>query len=71
MKCEHAEQGRGSGPIKCKLLTERGDGRNLCGNQRYCDKQRKCVLTDFAAQCPLKNPIQKTEAKAKKRKAGK
>ena len=24
----------------------------LCGHQRYCSRQRRCVLTDQAAICP-------------------
>lgn len=49
--CEHAKRGRNN-LFFCALMGE--SKWNTCGNQRYCPKEGRPVLTDGANRCPVR-----------------
>lgn len=46
--CPHAKRQNGKVLIFCRVKN------NSCGNQRYCPKEGKTILTEQAADCPLR-----------------
>lgn len=48
--CKHAKRGRNN-LFFCDLKAE--SKWNTCGNQRYCPKEGRPILTDGADNCPV------------------
>ena len=49
--CKHAKRGRNN-LFFCDLMDE--SKWNTCGNQRYCPKEGRPILTDGANKCPVR-----------------
>ena len=50
--CEHAKRGRNN-LFFCALMG--GSKWNTCGNQHYCPKEGRPVLTEGANKCPVRD----------------
>ena len=55
-ECPYAKRGRNR-LFLCELAKD--ERWNTCGNQRYCPKEMKPVLTDGAAKCPVREKAKK------------
>lgn len=49
--CKHAKRGR-NGLFLCEMA--KNEKWNTCGNQRYCPKEGRPILTDGANKCPVR-----------------
>jgi hypothetical protein len=49
--CKYAKLGRNN-LFLCELA--KSEKWNTCGNQRYCPKQGRPILTDEANKCPVR-----------------
>lgn len=54
--CKHAKRGRNN-LFFCALMEE--SKWNTCGNQRYCPKEGRPVLTEGANRCPVRERHEK------------
>lgn len=52
-KCEFACRGR-NGLFFCKVLKEQGQEYYSCGHQRYCPKEGRCIFTETAGKCTVR-----------------
>lgn len=56
--CKYAKRRR-NGLFLCELAAE--SKWNTCGNQRYCPKEGRPILTEGANKCPVRERHKKTE----------
>lgn len=54
--CKHAKRGRNQ-LFLCGLMEE--SKWNTCGNQRYCPKEGRPILTEGANNCPVRERHEK------------
>lgn len=61
--CGYAARRHGKVLMFCKIQEEREKGRKTCecGNQRYCPKARKTILTEKAEKCPIREDYEKNK----------
>lgn len=62
-RCEYAVRRRGKVLMCCVIQEARAKGRKNCecGNQRYCPKAGKTILTEGAERCPLRTDYEKNK----------
>lgn len=61
--CGYAERRPGKVLMLCKIQEDRAKGRRTCecGNQRYCPKARRTILTEGAEWCPVRKDYEKNK----------
>lgn len=47
--CPYAQRQNGKPLLLCTVKND------SCGNQRYCPKEGKTILTEHAARCPVRD----------------
>lgn len=61
-ECQYAKPGRNR-LFLCELAND--ERWNTCGNQRYCPKEMKNILTDNAEKCPVRERAERKKQRTK------
>lgn len=54
VQCKYAKRVPNKPLLICTVLEETQGQWANCGNQRYCPKEMRTVLTESAAKCPVR-----------------
>lgn len=53
-QCKYAKRAPKMALLVCSIMEEKCNQWFTCGNQRYCPKEGRTVLTEGAANCPVR-----------------
>ena len=64
-QCKYAKRQPNKPLLVCTIMEETCGQWFHCGNQRYCPKEGRTVLTDGAAKCPVREREEAKKAEPK------